>query len=177
MSAPTDFLSRVQLSAVELLEAAAFFSTSPKIPVVSEVKGDIEALIKQRAQAGLMAIVAMEDAPINDAGGGQLVISDGRLVVRLREVVTINRGAGGSGETALTAAQAAAELLQNAQITDASGAALGSAHFTVLSISHALPDDTTGNPQAVRAYHVTLRFCGGIRPMTRRGSPPAPGGM
>lgn len=174
---PADFLSRVQLSAVETLEAAAFFADAPSIPVVSDVKGDIESAIKSRAQHPLLAVVALEDAPVSDAGGGHLVISEGRLIVRLREIVTINRGAGSSGETALTAAQAAAELLHGTQITDADGAAFRGAHFTVLGIAPALPDDTTGNAQAVRAWHLTLRFCGGIRPMTRRGTPPAPGGL
>lgn len=177
MSAPDDFLSRVQLSAVAALEASEFFATAPAIPVISEVKGDVSSLIRIKQQAGLIAIVAVVAAPVNDRGGGGLVIEEGRLIVRLRELTTIQRGPGTSGETALRAAQAAAIALQNVRITNAAGTGYSGAHFTVMSIEPAEPDAQAGEPATVRAWHVTARFCGGIRAVTRREGAPVPGGL
>lgn len=170
-----DLLSRVQLRAVALLEASTYFTpvSGVRIPIVSEVRDDIVQAIKHRQPAGMICIVALEEMPNADKGGGCLRVEEGRILVRVREVISTNRGSSGTGENALRVAQAVVPVLhlqKCAMTSDVSPTSMGGI-FTFLNIEPALADPVPGGPvDGVLAYHVRFRFAGTITPFTRRGS-------
>lgn len=177
-----DLLTQVQLRAVSLIEASTYFTpvSGKAIPAVSEVREDVVAAIKMRNPCGLICIVGIEDAPIEDAGGGCLRIAEGRLIVRIRETVALNRSASGTGENALRVAQQVLLCLHLqvcAMTTGATPERLpGAGIFQALRPEPALADNLPGTPpDGVLAYHSLFRFSGTITPFTRRGSVAAEG--
>ncbi len=173
-----DLLSRVQLTAVSWLEADDYFtprSTGLKpIPIVSEVKMDVRQAIAASNPTGLICIVGLEDMPNEDKGGGCLRVNEGRILVRVRETIAINRTSSGTGENALRVAQKVAQVLhlqQSAMSTDGTPVRSSAGQFTFLNIEPASPaDDNNPEGKGIVAYHVRLRFTGSLLTFTRRGA-------
>lgn len=108
-------LQLVQDAAVAQVAAQPFFSgseDSKPVPVIGEAKRDILTEVQTRvAKLGVCAIVAVGQAPVTypDIPGPRYQALD--LRVLCYERVTINRGATGTGKTALQVAEAAAAAL------------------------------------------------------------------
>ncbi len=168
-----DLLSQVQLRACELLSASPYFTPVEAgvkaIPVISEVRESIAAAIKARCPAGMALIVALEDMPCQDGGGGCLRLDQGRLLIRVRENIPLNRSSGGTGENALRVAQAVVPVLHCQRAAKLNGQLTG--QFTFLNIEPALADAIQGETANILAYHVRFRFNGTIVPFTRASRP------
>lgn len=175
-----DILTRVQLQAAGLLAADRYFTPDGgrMIPVVSEVKEDVASAIQQRNPAGLICIVGLDSMPLGNRGGGILNVEEGRLIVRVRETIALNRGSSGTGENAVRVAQKAGLILDGkvAAVSSITGAAFPGCRFTFLDIRPALPDDLPSvETRGVVAWHTIIKFTGPMLDFDRRNAAPAAG--
>lgn len=167
-----DFLTALQLTVCGYLEADSYFSASPRIPVVSEVREDVLEAIARSGGGGMVVIVGLMDGAM--VQGGQARMGDRvNLLIRVREVVAQNRSASGSRENALRVAQKVALVLNGkvaAMSTDETPQKMGGTLAVTTIERGAVETDAGGNAvRGINAWHVMLSaHGGGLCDFTRR---------
>jgi hypothetical protein len=124
---------------------------------------------------GLLVTIAMENA--NATGTGGCLTASLQFVVRVLEMISVNRGPSGVQENGLRVASKIAGILNGtpaAKRDDGTTFGGGSYRFTGITPAMMSGPDGMPNPQG-RAYHVTFSIPQGtLNAFTRRnGSPPA----
>jgi hypothetical protein len=114
-------LADIQSAVVAQISAQPFFTGGPNdgaaVPVLGENKRDILSDIQAKiARLGACAIVAIADAPVKypNIPGPRYEIAE--ILVYCYERPTVNRGATGTGKTALQIAEAVAACLHQVTI-------------------------------------------------------------
>jgi hypothetical protein len=172
-----DFLTQCLLTMKGTLEADAYFSptASAPIPVVVEVNQDIQQAIQMVQMRGLLVTIAMEQASATGQGG--CLTASVQFVVRVLEMISVNRSPSGIQENGLRVASKIAGIINGspaAKREDGSTFGGGSYKFTGITPAMMSGPDGLPNPQG-RAYHVNFSIPQGtLNTFTRRnGSPPA----
>jgi hypothetical protein len=172
-----DFLTQCLLTMKGTLESDAYFSptNAAPIPVVVEVNQDIQQAIQMVQMRGLLVTIAMESCATKGSGGCLTIAP--QFVVRVLEMISVNRSPSGIQENGLRVASKIAGILNGttaAKREDGSQFGGGSYLFTGITPAMMSGPDGLPNPQG-RAYHVTFSIPQGtLNTFTRRnGSPPA----
>jgi hypothetical protein len=172
-----DFLTQCLLTMKGTLEADAYFSptNSAPIPVVVEVNQDIQQAIQMVQMRGLLVTIAMEAASATGTGG--CLTASLQFVVRVLEMISVNRSPSGIQENGLRVASKIAGILTGTPAAKREdGTTFGGGNYRFTGIVPAMMSGPDGapNPQG-RAYHVNFSIPQGtLNTFTRRnGSPPA----
>jgi len=172
-----DFLTQCLLTMKGTLEADAYFSptNSAPIPVVVEVNQDIQQAIQMVQMRGLLVTIAMETCATKGSGGCLTVAP--QFVVRVLEMISVNRSSSGIQENGLRVASKIASILTGTPAAKREdGTTFGGGNYLFTGITPAMMSGPDGapNPQG-RAYHVNFSIPQGtLNTFTRRnGSPPA----
>jgi len=172
-----DFLTQCLLTMKGTLEADAYFSptNAAPIPVVVEVNQDVQQAIQMVQMRGLLVTIAMESA--NATGSGGCLTASMQFVVRVLEMISVNRSPSGIQENGLRVASKIASILTGSPAAKREdGSTFGGGNYRFTGIVPAMMSGPDGlpNPQG-RAYHVTFSIPQGtLNTFTRRdGSPPA----
>jgi len=102
----------------DILKASDTCFSRPDVTVMTEDKGDLDTLITAALERiGLCATVMLRKAGNVPKNVSSPVFRDLALVVEVCEQAEFNRGKGGTGITALEAAEKAATVLHHATLT------------------------------------------------------------
>ena len=106
-----DFLTQCLLTMKGTLEADSYFSptNSAPIPVVVEVNQDIQQAIQMVQMRGLLVTIAMEST--NATGSGGCLTAAMQCVVRVLEMISVNRSPTAIQENHMRVASKIASIL------------------------------------------------------------------